>query len=177
MVRELFPPAADEYADYYKDYVEQARSRDILSLLRGQIETLHFLLDPLTDKQADYPLAPDEWTVKQVVGHLVDVERAWSQRLWRISRGDPTPVPGFDHDAYVAAAHFERCSIKELLKEFELLRQANILAIEGLSEEMLDRRGTASGSNVSVRALIYMLPGHVNHHLGSLHGNYLRALR
>jgi len=107
------------------------------------------------------------------MGHLNDVERVFSYRLLRISRNDATPLPGFEQEDYVRAAGFDNSSLNDLLSEFEYLRRANNLAIQHMTDEALARRGTASGMTVSTRALIYMLVGHVEHHMASLHEKYL----
>jgi hypothetical protein len=156
--------------------VERARPHDILNLLPAQIDVLHSILDPLDDAQACYRFGPGEWSIKELVGHLADVERIFSYRMLRISRNDATRLPGFSQDDYVKAAHLDAQPLGSLLQEFEFLRRANMLTIAGMSDEMVNRRGTASGLSVTVRALIYMLPGHVDHHLDSLKKNYLPAL-
>jgi uncharacterized damage-inducible protein DinB len=170
----LHPPASDEYAPFYGDYVQRASQwDDLFSALSMQLERLHAALDPLTDEQACYKPAPGEWSIKEVVGHLNDVERVFSYRLLRVSRGDVTPLPGFEQEDYVRAAGFDNTPLNDLLREFEYLRQASILAIGQLTEAALERRGTASGMPVSARALIYMLVGHVDHHMASLEEKYL----
>jgi hypothetical protein len=172
----ITPPSTEEYASFYTDYVQRARGRgDILAALADQIDELHAALGPLSDLQAQYKPGPQEWSIKEVIGHINDVERVFSYRLLRISRGDATPLPGFEQEDYVRAAGFDRYSLGDLLKEFEFLRRANLIAIEGMPEEAVDCRGTASGYTVSARALIYMLVGHVDHHLASLHEKYLPA--
>jgi hypothetical protein len=108
-----------------------------------------------------------------VIGHLSDVERVFSYRLLRISRNDATPLPGFEQEDYVKEAGFDNYSLDDLLAEFEYLRRANMIAIQQLSAEAVDRRGTASGMTVSARALIHMIVGHVDHHMASLHEKYL----
>ena len=110
-----------------------------------------------------------------MIGHLNDVERVFSYRLLRVSRNDATPLPGFEQNDYVREAGFDNYSLDDLLGEFELLRRANIIAIGNMKEEAVDRRGTASGYPISARALIYMLVGHVDHHMASLHEKYLHV--
>jgi hypothetical protein len=105
--------------------------------------------------------------------HLNDVERVFSYRLLRVSRNDATPLPGFEQEDYVRAAGFDSHALQDLLQEFEHLRHANILAINNMSPEAVLHRGTASGYIVSARAVIYMLVGHVEHHMASLHEKYL----
>lgn len=174
MPNEISPPTTDEYASFYSDYVQRAEQRDdVYAALSRQIDELHTDLDPLTDAQACFKPGPQEWSIKEVTGHLNDVERVFSYRLLRISRNDTTPLPGFEQEDYVRVAGFDNCSLTELLSEFEFLRRANTLAIQHMTEEAVDRRGTASGMTVSARALIYMLVGHVDHHMASLHEKYL----
>lgn len=169
-------PAPDEYAPFYADYIQRAAKwDDVYAALSGQIEDLRDALDSLTDTQACFKPGPMEWSIKDVVGHLNDVERVFSYRLLRISRSDPTPLPGFEQEDYVRAAGFDGVPLMDLLDEFEFLRRANLLAIRHMSAEAIDRRGTASGAAVSARALIHMMAGHVDHHMESLREKYLPA--
>ena len=167
-------PHAEEYAPFYADYVQRASQRDdVLAALSYQIDELHTALDSLSDGQACFKPGPQEWSIKEVMGHLSDGERVFSYRLLRISRGDATPLPGFEQEEYVRAAGFARYLLPDLVSEFECLRRANGIAIRHMSEEAVACRGTASGYTVSARALIYMLVGHVDHHLASLREKYL----
>jgi len=167
-------PTPEEYAPFYADYIQRASQRDdIAAALSDQIEEILNALDSLTDTQARFKPGPEEWSIKEVIGHLNDVERVFSYRLLRISRGDQTPLPGFEQNDFVRAAGFDTTSLRDLVSEFEFLRRANILAIRQMSDTTLDCRGTASGMAVSARALIYMMVGHVDHHLASLREKYL----
>ena len=167
-------PATDEYASFYADYVQRASQRqDIHAALAQQIDELHSALDALTESQACFKPGPEEWSVKEVIGHLNDVERVFAYRLLRISRGDTTPLPGFEQEDYVRAAGFNNWALSDLVNEFEHVRHANIIAIQHMSDEAIARRGTASGNAISACALIYMLVGHVEHHMASLHEKYL----
>ncbi len=170
----LTAPTSEEYASFYADYVQRAaQHEDVFEALSHQIDELHAALAPLSGPQAGFKPGPQEWSIKEVIGHLGDVERVFSYRLLRISRNDPTPLPGFEQEDFVRAAGFDSASLAELLSEFEYLRRANIIAIRHMTNEAIDRRGTASGMTVSARALIYMMVGHVDHHMASLHEKYL----
>ena len=174
MPNQIPPPATDEYTHFYADYVQRAAQRDdVHAGLVDQIDELHAALDSLSDAQACFKPAPAEWSIKEVIGHVNDVERVFAYRLLRISRNDPTPLPGFEQEDFVRAAEFDRYSLSDLLGEFELLRRANLIAIRHMTDEAIDRRGTASGYTVSARALIYMIVGHVDHHMASLREKYL----
>ena len=167
-------PSPDEYADFYAGYIQHASARDnILNSLSTQIEEIRSALDNLTDYQALFRDAPKEWTIKEVIGHINDTERIFSTRLLCVSRNDQTPLPSFDQDDYVREAGFDKYPLADLLNEFEQLRRANIALIQNTPDSYADRRGNASGFPVSVRALIYMMVGHVDHHMESLQEKYL----
>lgn len=170
----LTVPATEEYAPFYVDYVQRAAQRkDLYEALSNQIAELHAALDALSDTQACFKPGPQEWSIKEVMGHLNDVERVFSYRLLRISRNDPTPLPGFEQNDFVREAGYDRYSLNDLLREFECLRMANTISIGHMIDEAIDHRGTASGYTVSARALVYMIVGHVDHHIASLQEKYL----
>ena len=170
----LTSPTSDEYAEFYAGYVQRATARgDVLAALPKQIEEIESALGSLSNEQALFRDAPKEWSIKEVMGHINDVERVFSYRLLWVSRNDATPLPGFEQNDYVREAGFDNVSLGDLINEFEYLRRANILAISNIKEDALLYLGTASGYPVSTRALIYMLVGHVEHHMASLHEKYL----
>jgi hypothetical protein len=174
----LTAPSSEEYAPFYSDYIQRATARgDVLHALPKQIDELDKALGQLTDDLARFRFSPAEWSIKEVVGHLNDVERVFSYRLLRISRNDQTPLPGFEQESYVREAGFDHYPFKDLLHEFGHLRRANILAIQNMAESTVDHRGVASGNPVSARALIYMLVGHVDHHMASLQEKYLPGVK
>jgi uncharacterized damage-inducible protein DinB len=171
-------PDPDEYATFYDDYIQRAIARkDVLAALPLQLDELHAALDSLSDEQALYKFGPAEWSIKELMSHLIDGERVFSYRLLRISRGDETPLSGFEQEPYVRASGADGLAFKDLLQEFEFLRRANILAVHNMSTEATLRRGTASDAVISARALIYIMVGHVEHHMACLHEKYLPALK
>lgn len=173
----ISPPTTEEYAPYYSDYVRRLQDKNVLDVLPIQIDEIKTALAPLSDEQARFRFGPKEWSIKEVAGHINDVERIFSYRLLRIARNDATPLPGFEQDDFVRESGFDNCALSDLISEFEFLRRANILAIRNMPADSLTRRGTASGAAVSARALVYMIPGHVDHHMESLRTNYLPALK
>lgn len=176
-MKSLTPPSAEEYAPFYADYIQRAQAKgDVLAALPQQIDDIKFTLGELTGQQARFRNGPGEWSIKEIVSHLIDAERVFSYRLLRISRNDKTPLPGFEQGDYVRESGADELAFEDLLNEFEYLRRANILAIKNISEESAARTGTASGAAVSAKALIYILVGHVEHHMASLHEKYLPFL-
>jgi hypothetical protein len=174
----LQSPTPDEYASYYADYIERARQKaDVLAALLQQIDDIKSTLGHLTDEQARFKFGSTEWSIKEVLGHVNDVEHIFSYRLLRISRNDATPLSGFEDGDYVREAGFDNFPLDDLIAEFESVRRANILAIKNMREESTHRLGIASGATVSARALIYIMVGHVEHHMASLRENYLRNLK
>ena len=167
-------PTSEEYAEYYGGYIQRAIARkDVLTALSSQIDEIRSALGNLTNKQALFRDEPKEWSIKEVLGHINDIERIFSTRLLRVSRNDLTPLPGFDQDDYVREAGYDNYALGDLINEFEHLRRANIIMIQNTPDNYADRLGNASGFPVSVRALVHMLVGHVDHHMASLHEKYL----
>lgn len=166
-------PEANEYAPFYDGYVQHVpQGSDIFDLLSRQPDELNALLQSVTDEQASQRPAPSEWSIKEVIGHIADTERVFAYRAVRIARGDTTPLPGFDQNAFVSRTDFNRRTLKDLLAEFSLQRQANLLCLKPLTEAEIARQGTASSAGITVRALLYILAGHVIHHLESLKTSY-----
>lgn len=168
----IAPPAPDEYAPFYAGYVTLARKSDPLELLEEQLSTLRDMCAGMTDEQALSRYAPGKWSIKEVLGHLADTERVFSYRLFRISRGDATPLSGFDQDSYVAEAHADQRSLSALLEEFLSARMSTLRMAQGLSAAEWSRRGTANNVPVSARALAHIAAGHVAHHVDILRDRY-----
>ena len=167
-------PESQEYAPFYSDYIQRASARgDLTAALSLQPDEMKSALGGLSDSQARFKPGPQEWSIKEVVSHLIDGERVFSYRLLRVSRKDKTPLPGFEQDDYVREANADEIALANLLDEFTFLRRANLLAIKNMSASALAEVGTASGNPVSARALVYMLVGHVEHHMASLNEKYL----
>jgi hypothetical protein len=167
-------PNPEEYAPFYADYIQRAATRgDVTTALPLQIDEMKAALGSLTDVQARFRNGPDEWSIKEIISHLIDSERVFSYRLLRISRRDKTPLPGFEQEDFVRESGADELPLDDLLSEFEYLRRANAVMVKNLSEESLSQVGTASGADVSARALVYMMVGHVEHHMASLREKYL----
>lgn len=166
-------PASDEYAPYYKKYVELIHTDDIVAYLeRQKVETLDFLRNIKWEKW-EQAYAPDKWTLAEVVIHLIDTERIFAYRALRISRGDTTPLAGFDQDPYVPNSGASSRTPASIVDEFAAVREATIHLFKNFTDEMWLRRGIASENEVSTLALAFMAAGHVEHHLRVIRERYL----
>ena len=165
-------PGADESAPFYHGYIDKVPGEQIGEYLALQLREVERLLGPLDDSAARFRYAPAKWSVKEVLGHLCDVERIFGYRLLRIARADATPLPGFDEDAYVPPAEFDARPLSGLLHEFQAVRASTIALVEGLPPGAWERRGQASGKGISTRAIAYIMGGHVTHHLAVLRERY-----
>ncbi len=171
--RAISRPAPDEYAPRYAPYIASVPDGDLLETLEAQWEDLGCLLEELDDDAADYRYAEGKWTVKEVLGHLLDAERIFAYRLLCIARGEQAPLPGFDENAYVAHGGFAARPLEALLEEYDLVRGSTLAFLRGLDEASFDRRGTSNGKGITVRALAWLMAGHELHHVGVLKERYL----
>lgn len=167
------PPVSTEYPPYFDGYVQAslAETDDILKLLESQIQIVEALFN-LDEETAMYRYAPEKWTLKQLLGHINDTERIFAYRLLRFARGDQKELQGFEQDDYIVTSPAEQMSIKELVQEFVALRQANALMIRHLPQDAWQRKGTVSGNEMTVNALVYITVGHVAHHLNIARDKY-----
>lgn len=159
--------------EYYRNYIQQVPEGDVLKLLDTQLAGFHAFFLGLAPDKWDHRYADGKWSVREVVGHMLDVERIFGYRAMRISRGDKAAMPGFEENAYIAASNYGERDHMKLLEEFDLLRRANSLLLENMAADCWTKTGTASGQTISVGALAWILVGHVEHHVKVIHERYL----
>ena len=165
-------PASSEYAPFYERYVALVPAAGALDMLERQVGELRRLVASLDAGREEHRYAPGKWSVREVLGHVRDGEREFGHRAFRFSRADPTPLPGFEENHFVAAAAFDRRPAGALVEELIRLREANLAMLRELPEEAWSRSGTASGMAITVRALAFILAGHMQHHLNVLRERY-----
>jgi hypothetical protein len=161
----LSRPDPAEYAPSYEPYIRLVPEGDILTHLEQQIEDTASLLRDVSESEAGTRHAPYTWSIKEVVGHLIDSERIFGIRALCFARQDPTELPGFDENQYVRSARFDARSLASLTQEFDLVRRSHILFFHGLDAEAWLRSGVANGNRVTVRALAHIIAGHERHHV------------
>lgn len=168
-------PAPDEYAPFYAKYVERVPEGNLPRLLQAQTDDTLNLLTSITEEQSLNRYASDKWSIKELLGHIIDAERVFSYRALRIARGDGTPLAGFDQEPYVENGAFDRRAWRDLIDEYSAVRQSTLLLLQSFDDAAWERRGTASQTQVSVRALGYIIAGHDRHHIAILRERYLNA--
>ena len=158
-------PTDVEFAPFYAAYVSLVPETDIIEVLEGQAADVRQRTSAFIPAREQFRYADGKWTVREVLGHVTDAERVFGFRAFCFSRGDENPLPGFDENDYVARSGFDRRNLADLVQEFGQLREANLAVLRRLDDDAWKRMGTASGKPVSVRALAYIMAGHVRHHL------------
>ena len=168
-------PEETEYLPYYGKYVSLVEDGDVIAALGKQLPETLGLLQGVPEERAGFRYAPGKWSIKELVGHMIDSERIFAYRALRFARNDRTPVPGYEQDDYIREASFDDCALGDLAAEFASVRQSSLFLFKHLSEEAWTRRGTANDSEVSVRALAYIIAGHELHHREILRSKYLQS--
>ena len=167
-------PGADEHGDYYSTYIDRVPTdRPLVDVLGEAPDELDALLADLSAEGEHFAYEPGKWTCREVLGHVIDTERLFSYRALHIARADSAELPGMDQNEWAAASNADERRVADLLSEFRGLRTANAALFASFDEETLSRRGTASGFEFTVRALIHIIAGHELHHRDVLRTRYL----
>ena len=165
-------PEVNEYADFHRDYMAAiAGEPDALPVLERQRAVIE-ALGRLSPQQAGHRYADGKWSVREIIGHLSDAERILSYRLLCIARGDPTPLPGFDEEAYGAQTNADRRTLGDLVGELAAVRVSTLALVRGLDDSFLTRQGIVKNWTLSVRALAFVIAGHFEHHMRILRDRY-----
>jgi len=171
----ISPPQSNEYAPYYGKYISLVAGGDILAALETQAGGTHAFLSARSEPDGNLRYAPEKWTVKQVLGHLCDTERIFAYRALRIARADRTPIEGIEQDDYVRKGPFAEGRLADMIAEFLSIRAATLSLLRGLNADAWTRRGVANKTEVSVRALAYIIAGHELHHRRILRERYFAS--
>jgi DinB superfamily len=169
-------PATTDYAPHYAKYIQLVPDGDLLDIMASQARDYQRLLAPLSEDQGNFRYAPDKWTIKESLGHVTDAERVFTYRMLRFARADQTPLAGFEQDDYVRASNCSARKLTDLLEEFAAVRRASITLVRSLDDKAWHRRGVASGKEISVLALGFVVIGHAAHHQHLFEEKYLTAL-
>jgi len=166
-------PEPSEAKAYYFTYIDRIESSDIIDVLKTQSEETLAPLGSISEDKSLYRYAPDKWSIREVLNHVSDSERIFLSRALWFARGFVTPLPEYDQNICVPAARADEVSWSSHLDEFRAVRLATIAFFRNLPEDAWMRTGVASGNPFTVRALAYIIAGHVTHHMGILQERYL----
>ena len=170
-------PESGEFTPYHDRYISLIQDPDILTVLERQVKETVAALTVLPESFGDFRYADGKWSMKEVLGHMSDTERVFAYRALRIARNDKTPLAGFEQDDYVRWGSFEKRHLSDLIDEFTTIRKTTLSLFRGLDSDAWLRRGIASQSEVSTRAMAYIIAGHELHHQRILQEKYLSSQR
>jgi len=171
----MHKPKSNENPSYYNRYIDLIKSADILTVLENQNQEMHTLLSRIGEEAAIFRYAPDKWSIKEVIGHIIDVERIFAYRALRFARNDKTPIAGFEQDDYVKNANFDSRTLIDLSDEFRIVREATLSMFYSFEDNIYSREGTASGYKFTVRAIPFIIAGHEVHHRQVIQEKYMSA--
>jgi len=166
-------PDRTEAADYYFTYIDQVAGSDICQVLEAQLSEAIALCEEISEDQSLRRYAPGKWSMRQLLSHVTDTERAFVFRALWFARGFDSPLPGFDQDIAVSGADADVRPWRSHVEEFRTVRAATLTFFQNLSPDAWARRGVASGNPFTVRALAFISAGHVAHHMKILRERYL----
>jgi uncharacterized damage-inducible protein DinB len=165
-------PSEKDYAPYYKGYIDKIKGDDIIDILQKQLTSISEFFKNVSEEKGNYAYADGKWSVKEVLGHMLDTERVFAYRALCIARKEKQSLPGMEQDDYVREGSFNKRRLKDLVNEFSLVRKANLALFNSFSERDLNNRGIASNNEVTVRALLFIIAGHAMHHITILREKY-----
>jgi DinB superfamily len=165
-------PDPSEAAAYYFTYIDQAPGDDAKSAIRNQLDEALAFFSGISEDKSLYRYAPEKWSIRQTLNHIIDAERIFAFRALWFARGFENPLPSFDQDVAVSAAVADGIPWAAHVEEFRRVRLATISLFEHMPSEAWTRIGIASGNRVTVRALAFIIPGHLAHHVKIVRERY-----
>jgi len=169
----LSRPSEHELTPQHGDYLREVPAGDILRTLEAQLEATTAFLREIGEERAMRRYAPKKWSIKEVVGHVTDLERVFGYRALRFGRGDRTALSDIDQSILVRGCGFDQRPLEDLIEEFVHLRRSHLLLFRSFDATAWDRRGTAGGFEYSVRSIPFIVAGHERHHMRVVGERYL----
>jgi DinB family protein len=166
-------PEATEAAPYYFTYIDQAAGDDPVAMMEQQLDEASGLFAGISEEVSEHRYAAEKWSIRQVLNHLTDTERAFAFRALWFARGFEAPLPGYDQNIAAAGAGADRVAWATHVEEFRQVRLATISLFRNLPPEAWMRTGIASDNSFTVRAMAFIITGHVAHHVRILRERYL----
>lgn len=168
----LTRPDPSEHADYYARYIALVPDGDVLETLRDQLGDTLALLQTVPDQRETYRYAEGKWSVREVVGHLVDTERVFAYRALAMARSEGVDLPGMDQEEWTKRSNAGARPLGDLAQEWAALRRANVHMFAAFDDSVGGRRGRASGYDFTVRSFPWIIAGHELWHRARLEQDY-----
>jgi uncharacterized damage-inducible protein DinB len=166
-------PQPNEAASSYSIYIDRITSDDIVAVLATQMDETLAFLSQISEEQSLHRYAPEKWSMRELLGHVNDGERVFMFRALWFARGFQDSLPSFDQEISFKAANSDDASWASHVEEFRAIRSATLAFFRNLPSDAWMRSGIASDNAVTVRALAYIVAGHVSHHIAILRDRYL----
>lgn len=169
----MFQLNENDYAAYYRPYLEGLPSDNIIDFLEDQKEEIMRFLQSISGDKWNHAYAPGKWTVKEVIGHVVDTEIIYGYRALSFARGEQQALPGFDENDYVRSGKFAYQDIQEIIPVFLRARELNVVLFRSIPEDDWNNVGIANGNKTKAGAIPYLVAGHARHHMRIIKERYL----
>ena len=166
-------PQKTEAAPYYFTYIDRVPGDNVMPLLESQWEDLSPLLSSISEEKSLHRYAPEKWSIRQLLNHITDTERAFAFRALWFARGFESPLPGYDQDVAASGAQADAVSWAAHVEEFRRVRLATTALFKNMPPDAWMRKGIASENPFTVRAVAFIIAGHVSHHVAILRERYL----
>ena len=162
-----------DYPAYFATYINHVQHDDCIVAMEENLNDFVTFIENISEEKYNYKYQENKWTIKDIVRHIIDAERIFAYRALRFARFDRTPIPGFEENDYAANVSTTAIDMTDLLQEFILVRKSTIKLFESFSEQMLASKGIASGKEISVLAIGFIVSGHAIHHQNVIRERYL----
>ena len=162
-----------DYHPFYSPYIDTLADEPLVPLMERQLNNFPQFLKSIPKDKVHYSYGPGKWSVIEVLVHLLDAERVFQYRALRIARGDQKPLPGFEQNEYVPNSGASSRKMDSIIEEYEIVRRSTLALYRTFTDEVLQRKGTASGAGVTVGALGFIICGHQKHHRDVIRARYL----
>lgn len=166
--------ATHDFAEYFNNYVSLTTEENVIDSLKSSYKEVKSLIKSLNEEQGNFSYAKNKWTIKELLVHIMDTERIFCERALRFARKDKTELPGFDHDIFVLNSNANQRTLKDILKEYKIIRKSTLALFKNFTPEMLEQGGVANGNKLTVHAIGFIISGHELHHLNILKAKYLK---
>lgn len=169
----MIKPKLEDFPEYYRRYIEKVIDKDILTYLAEQKDSTAEFFLKIGEEKSKYKYAEGKWSIKQILGHLCDAERIFVTRALKFARNEKQHLPGFEENDYVDEANFDELPLNLLVDDFIKMRDSHLSLFNTFSDEIYSRKGIANNTEYTVVSILYIIAGHIDHHIQVIKERYL----